>query len=127
MKMKTSLIILTMNKNKYIFAVLLCALTVGYGIFQARTLIHGPTLIVLSPLPGETISGKLMSVTGNTQHVTHVQVNGKSVTIDISGKFSETLVTPEGYGTILVEAKDRFGGHVAKKIDFFGKPNVNNS
>lgn len=115
------------NKNGYVFALVLLAITVGYGFFQARVLLQGPTLVVHSPRPGETVSGTLMDVSGNTEHVTHVRVNGQPVTMDISGKFTQKLVTPEGYGVVLVEATNRFGHHVEKRVEFVGKPYATNS
>ena len=96
------------NKNSAFFAFTLCLITITYGVFQARTLIHGPTLIVSSPRPGETVSTVLMVIQGKTENVTHVSVNGQPVTMDTNGTFDETFVTPEGYGVILVEAKNRF-------------------
>jgi hypothetical protein len=115
------------NKNGYVFALVLLLLTVGYGAFQARVLLHGPTLAVVSPRPGETISGTLMDISGSTEHVTHVRINGQPVTMDISGKFTQKLVTPEGYGVVLVEATNRFGHHIEERIEFVGQPISTNS
>jgi len=110
------------NKNGAYFAFTLCLITVTYGVFQARTLIHGPTLMVTSPRHGETISTVLMAINGKTENVTHVSVNGQPITMDTSGTFDETLVTPEGYGVILVEAKNRFGRRQEQRIEFIGAP-----
>ncbi|HCC05272.1 TPA: hypothetical protein DEP58_03115 [Patescibacteria group bacterium] len=110
------------NKNGAYFAFTLCLITVTYGVFQARTLIHGPTLMVSSPRHGETISTVLMAINGKTENVTHVSVNGQPITMDTSGTFDETFVTPEGYGVILVEAKNRFGRHQEQRIEFIGAP-----
>ena len=110
------------NKNSAFFAFTLCLITITYGVFQARTLIHGPTLIVSSPRPGETVSTVLMVIQGKTENVTHVSVNGQPVTMDTNGTFDETFVTPEGYGVILVEAKNRFGRHQEQRIEFIGTP-----
>lgn len=109
------------NKNA-VFAFVLCLIVVTYGVFQARTLIQGPSLIVSSPRPGETVSTVLMAINGKTENVTHVSINGQPITMDTTGTFDETLVTPEGYGVILVEAKNRFGRHQEQRIEFIGAP-----
>jgi len=106
---------------------MLLAVTVTYGMFQARTLIHGPTLTVTSPLPGETITDTLMEIQGNTENVTHISINGQPVTMDVSGSFNVKRVTPNGYGTVLIEAKDRFGHTTSEYFSFLGAPNTNES
>jgi Glucodextranase, domain B len=110
-----------MSKRKSNFlALLLLLVTVSYGLFQARTLLHGPTLSIHSPSPNETVTAPLLEVSGNVENAIHISINGKPVTMDIVGSFSETLVTPQGYGVIVVEAKNRFGHSVTKRIEFMG-------
>jgi hypothetical protein len=105
-------------------ALVLILLTVGYGVFQARTLIVGPTLVVHEPRPGKTLTNTLMEVRGTATNVTHITVNGRPATFDLSGNFKETLLTPEGYGTILIEAENRFGRKVSTQVDIMGAPPV---
>ncbi len=109
------------------FAIILLLITCTYGIFQARILIQGPSLTVFSPLPGETITTKLIEITGNTKNVNNVSVNGKIITMNTDGAFSEKMITPNGYGYILIEAKNRFGHTTKKRIKFVGKIQNNSS
>lgn len=115
------------NKNGYLFALALITVTLGYGIFQARMLLQGPTLVIHSPFPGETVEGTLFEISGKTERVTHVTINGQPATMDTSGYFKEKLVTPTGYGVVLVEAKNRFGHHIEKRIEFYGQPEASTS
>jgi len=115
------------SKNNYYLIFSILAITVAYGFFQARTLLHGPTLTVLSPKPGDTVTETLVEITGNTENVNQVSINGKIVTMNTTGEFTKKLVTPNGYGVILVEAKNRFGHHTEQRIEFVGKPAINNS
>lgn len=112
----------TMRSSGFMFALLLVTVTVLYGFFQARTLIDGPRLTVSSPEPGRTVSGETLLVSGHTQNVTHVYINGAPATMDVSGNYEKTLVTPDGYGVILVEAENRFGRHIEERVEFFGVP-----
>lgn len=112
---------MTNNSGRF-FALFLFIVTLTYGIFQARTLIQGPSLAVLSPRPGETISSVLMDVRGNTENVTRVSLNGQTIPMDTKGVFTTKLVTPEGYGVLLVEATNRFGRHQEERVEFLGKP-----
>jgi hypothetical protein len=107
--------------GKY-FALLLVLASAGYGLFQARMLIQGPMLTVHAPREGVTEMAQLMEVRGRVENVTRVRVNGRTINTDPEGVFSEFLVTPDGYGVILVEAEDRFGYRTARRIEVFGMP-----
>lgn len=96
--------------------------TLSYGLFQARTLMTGPELTVTHPLPGETQHATLMQIQGTVHNVTRIQINGRTVTTDPSGTFSDTLVTPRGYGVIVVQAENRFGYQTEERIEFYGNP-----
>ncbi len=117
----------TNAKNGIWFAILLFTITVTYGIFQARILISGPQLVLLSPTPNETIHTTLMEVKGGTKNVTDIKINGQTITMNTNGDFSEKLITPDGYGIILVEAKNRFGQYAKRQIKIIGNPNHDDS
>lgn len=107
--------------GKYVALVLVLA-SAGYGLFQARMLIQGPVLTVFTPREGVTETAQLMEVRGKVENVTRVRVNGRTITTDPEGVFSEFLVTPDGYGVVLVEAEDRFGYRTAERIELYGTP-----
>lgn len=115
------------KKNGIVLAVLLFVTTASYGMFQARLLINGPELSLLSPAPYETITTTLMEIKGETKNVNTVKINGQTITMNTNGDFSEKLITPNGYGIILVEAENRFGQYTKKQIKIIGKPRQNNS
>ena len=79
-------------------------------------------LTITSPESGALIEGELFEVTGVTENVTHVFLNGRPVALTTKGTFTETLVTPDGYGVLLVEAENRFGHHRQERIEIFGAP-----
>jgi hypothetical protein len=110
------------HRTNSILALSLVALTVAYGLFEARTLMQGPLLTVTDPVPGSTLTGALLNVEGSAKNVSRVRVNGRTIALDISGTFSEKLATPEGYGMVVVEAENRFGKKTKQVVDFVGKP-----
>ncbi len=111
-----------MRSSGFMFALLLVTVTVLYGFFQARTLIDGPRLTVSFPESGGTVSGETLVVSGHTQNVTHVYINGTPATMDVSGNYEKTLITPDGYGIVLIEAENRFGRRAEERVEFFGTP-----
>ena len=117
----------TSRKSGVLLALFLLFITTAYGLFQARVLIEGPTLHVFSPVAGETITSPLFEIQGETVNVTYVHINNRPVLLDTKGTFREKLVTPEGYGVVLIEAESRFGNSVQERIEFFGNPQLNTS
>lgn len=100
----------------------LAVLTLAYGLFQARTLMSGPVLTVLYPVPGSTVSGPTFTVSGEAHNVSRVRINGRAITTDLAGSFDEELATPDGYGVLLIEAENRLGRHASERIEFVGRP-----
>lgn len=115
------------SQPPFYLALLLILVTVGYGVFQARTFITGPSLTVLHPAPGATIKGATYEVRGATDHATHVTLNGRPVSLSVNGNFTETLVTPDGYGTFIIEVTNRFGQSVYEQIEIVGTTDTETS
>ena len=109
------------KKSTYL-AIGLVVVTALYGFFQARTLIHGPQLSVSFPTDGATITETLYTVTGSATNVSRVSLNGRPITTNLEGDFEETLVTPEGYHELLVEAENRLGRSTEMRITMVGAP-----
>jgi Glucodextranase, domain B len=105
-----------------LLAIGLVTLTVGYGAFTARTLMTGPVLVVTHPQPGDTLTDTLLSIEGHAENVTRVRINGRPIVLDSSGAFSEKLLTPDGFSTLVVEAENRFGQHTRHVVEFVGRP-----
>ena len=103
-------------------ALVLIILTVAYGLFQARTLIQGPVLVVSYPTPGATLEGQTFTLRGNAQNISRVKINGRAVTTNLEGDFEEVLVTPNGFGILLVEAENRLGRYTSERMEVYGKP-----
>ena len=103
-------------------ALALLLLTVGYGLFQARTLIEGPVLTIDYPRPGDTVTGQLYEVRGSAHNVSRVKINGRAITTNLEGEFEETMVTPDGLMVLFIEAENRLGRYTSERIEFFGKP-----
>lgn len=103
-------------------SLLLVAVAVCYGAFQARDLIRGPILTLETPVPGETLTSSLMFVEGTAENATEVLVNGRAIPTDLGGRFSEALASPRGTGMVEIEAKDRFGRKVRERLLVYGAP-----
>jgi hypothetical protein len=94
----------------------LCVLLLGYGIFEARRLIQGPTITIESPAQGSAISTSALTVVGFARNISFLTINNKPAFTDESGRFTFTFSPPPGYNTVTVEAKDRFGRSARKTV-----------
>ncbi len=82
---------------------------IGYGAFEARRLIAGPEIVILSPTSGTATSTSLVVISGVAQNISFLTVNDSPAYTDEAGNFSVSLSPPVGYAIFTVAATDRFG------------------
>ena len=82
---------------------------VGYISWQIRYTINPPQLTLYSPQNGFVTSQNEITVRGKTNKETQVSVNGKTITSDKEGQFTETVNLSLGINTITVSAKKKHG------------------
>lgn len=93
--------------------------TVGYGFFIAvgsiallfllwntRTLWRGPHITVTSPIAGAEIKNMPFVVSGSTDGVETLRINGRIITLDPSGMFNTREIVPDGYSEIVISGTD---------------------
>ncbi len=89
---------------------------VGYGAFEARRLIAGPTITILSPQDGIATSTGTLSIRGVAENISFLTINDAPAFTDEAGNFSTTLSVPPGYAIFTVQALDRFGRHAKQQV-----------
>jgi formylmethanofuran dehydrogenase subunit C len=109
------------------FAGIIITLLVGYGLFQARDLLAGPQITVNSPTDGALLRSPLVQVTGNAENITSIELNDRNITVNQKGRFKEPVVLAQGYNVVTIEATDRFGRTVNKKMEFIHRPLSSNN
>lgn len=97
--------------------VIISLLILGYGLFQARNLINGPEINVLTPTNGENVTDSLVVVSGSTSNITRITLNDRQIFVDKQGKFIEKLLVPPGYTIIKLVAQDKFGRVTQKLVE----------
>jgi len=103
-------------KRILIVVVLLCI--VGYGIFEARRIIAGPSLSIDSPTDGSATSTTLVTVVGRVQNISFLTINDKPASADEEGRFVYRYSPPMGYTALTARATDRFGRKVEQRVTF---------
>jgi len=104
-----------MNRLLILLAV---AVLVGYGLFEARKLIEGPSISIISPKDGSATSSPLVIVEGTAQNISFLTINDAPAFTDESGKFVYRFSPPYGYTVVTVAATDRFGRRAKQTVEF---------
>lgn len=101
---------------KILIGLLLAIIIIAYGFYESHNLIYGPSLVVETPLDGETIRDPLISVTGKTKRIAKIFLNGKQIFTRDDGTFDEPLLLGYGYNIIGIKVQDQFKREVIKTI-----------
>lgn len=86
---------------------------VVYSFFRSHDLIFGVKIknIQIDGLPaqaGITLKNNTLHVSGNAKNAINLTLNGREISIDQAGNFSETIALLSGYNTINIKAVDKF-------------------
>ncbi|MCA9366473.1 hypothetical protein KC722_02735 [Candidatus Kaiserbacteria bacterium] len=104
--------------------IFLCALIGSaalYIMFQARLLISGPSL-TLTNEPSVTQTERRITLSGSAKNITEIYLNGRPISTDEAGDFTESVVLENGHTLVRVSAKDRYGRETSIERSFVYTP-----
>ena len=92
----------------FVGSIALLVLISVYVLFQARFMIAGPQIVLLTgpPIHNNT---RVIELTGTAYNITHLWLNDRPIYTDEAGHFTEALVLENGYTVATLRAKDRYG------------------
>lgn len=97
-----------------VVSLLFLALT--YGIFRAYPLITGPSIKILNLQDGSTVASTTFQISGIVTHAKEITLQGKPITIDNNGNFTETLVATYPYTILVLVVTDKYGTTETKTL-----------
>lgn len=107
--------------GKLILKILLIAffvlIIVGYGLFQSKKILNGPSITITSPTSGDVVTKSDIDISGQAKNISAISLNDRPIFIDESGNFSEKLMLYPGYNIIRIRAEDKFGSSVEKNLE----------
>ena len=92
-----------------------------YAYFQARAIISGPQISVISPENGHTYTDPLVHVYGTTKRAKEITLDGREIFIDLEGNFGEKLLLAPGYNIIELAARDADGHSTKETLEIIYK------
>ncbi|HEY4512575.1 hypothetical protein A2818_00465 [Candidatus Nomurabacteria bacterium RIFCSPHIGHO2_01_FULL_40_12] len=84
-------------------------LIIIYAFFRSHDLIFGVKIKNVNIIDGTKVTNSVMQVTGNAKNAINLTLNGREISIDENGNFSETIALLSGYNIINIKAQDKFG------------------
>lgn len=75
---------------------------------QVNSFVSTPRLVIMKPIDGATVDGKVAHVTGIAEKDAIVTINDQPVLVNEKGEFSEDIGLQGGLNKITVKAKNRF-------------------
>jgi hypothetical protein len=79
-----------------------------YILWQARFLLEGPTIVLVTE-PPRVSNERSVTLEGKTRNITSLSLNGRQIFTDPHGHFKEALVLENGYTIATIAATDRYG------------------
>ncbi len=80
-----------------------------YIAFQARFLILGPRVTILSPQDGEVITENPVTLKGSAYNIAWISLNGRQIFTNQEGFWEEKLLLSPGTSIMTAKVRDRFG------------------
>ncbi len=111
---------MTFSLFRTIFFIIIVSAIV-YGVWEARALIDGPSLLLSSPTQGAVSRNGFIIVSGKVARVNALAINGLTVLPDANGHFTRTFVFPRGEDILQVTVTDQFGRSVTKTRDIISQ------
>ena len=96
------------NIRNSVFGII-CIIIFGYTYYEARFLIDGPELTIFSPKNHTRVTDSLLEIRGQVKNLSNLTINGRPVMITPDGLFNDKLLLLEGYNTIGIKVKNKFG------------------
>jgi hypothetical protein len=88
----------------------------SYGLFRAHPLIVGPQITVISPQDGESVASTTFQISGTVKRSTAIYLQGKPITVNEKGAFTETLIAVPPYTILVLVATDKYGATTTKTL-----------
>ena len=84
-------------------------LIVAYAFFVSKDLIFGVKIRNVNLTDGATVTDNVLNLTGNAKNAIKLVLDGREISVDQQGNFSETIALLPGYNIIDIRAQDKFG------------------
>ncbi|MBP6884093.1 MAG: hypothetical protein KBC06_02580 [Candidatus Pacebacteria bacterium] len=91
-----------------------------YAGFRSYDLVVGVKIKNVNIVDGATMTQSELKITGRAKNALNLTLNGREISVDQSGNFSETIALLSGYNIVSLKALDKFGHSDEKDFHLIG-------
>jgi len=106
--------------QKIFIAAVIAIIAAGLLYFIYRTskaYISGPSITITKPSDYAAFSTSTATIVGVAARIKDITLDGRPITIDDKGNFSETILLLPGYNIETLSAHDQFGHATQKRLE----------
>lgn len=97
------------------------SVVVAYATWRSLNYARGPAINIFFPPDQTATSSKVINMYGRADRISRLSINGRDLTIDELGNFSEILVIFPGINVVTIGATDQFGRSISKEVRLYGE------
>jgi len=102
---------------KILLVVMVAGLIVTYTYYKTRDFIHGPVVIITSPVNGTTVNDSLVEIVGEAKRIAYISINDRQIFTNEEGNFKEKLLLFPGYNIISIKVSDKFDRNIEESLE----------
>lgn len=102
---------------KILIVVIVAGLIVTYTYYKTKDFLHGPVVIITSPVNGATVNDSLVEIVGKAKRIAYISINDRQIFTNEEGNFKEKLLLYPGYNIISIKVSDRFDRNTEKSLE----------
>ncbi|MDQ2932888.1 MAG: hypothetical protein M3Q80_00715 [bacterium] len=106
----------TLKLVKIVSVILIVLVIAIFAVSRSFSYARGPHITVSEPINGSLITASTTLIKGQIQRANNVTLNGKSISTDEAGNFSETLIIFPGSNILTLVASDQFQRSVTTQL-----------
>lgn len=99
--------------------VLVALVIIAYAVWRSLNYARGPEIVISSPSHGASIVSTTTKIIGQALRVKEISLNGKPISVDEQGNFTETIILFPGVNIVTLTAKDQFDRDTFKQIQIY--------
>lgn len=105
---------------KYSIAVVAILIILIYIFARSLNYARGPKIDITEPTDGSSTGSSTIVISGRAVRTSGLTMNGREISVDEDGHFSEPLIIFKGQNIITFKAEDQFGRSIEKQLNLVG-------
>ncbi len=107
---------------KTITFTIITTMFLGIIFYNVKDVLIGSPLSIKTIKDGTTLYENFIPISGKTKQASLIRINGRAISVDKKGIFSDGVLLSPGYNIIEINQRDRFGKERNKVLRLVAEP-----